>query len=247
VSPDASGAALGAVLFDMDGLLVDSEPLWFQVESAVMAELGGSWTHSDQAACLGGTLPTTAAYLVQRSGSDRPLAAIQQQLLTGMAELLGSAVPWRPGARELLAELNRAGVPCALVSSSYRRLVDAVLAGVRGADGSAAFAATVAGDEVRRLKPAPDPYLRAAQLLDVPPRDCVVLEDSPTGVAAGEAAGCVVVAVPSLVDIEATPRRPVVRSLAELDLAYLRTLPPAAAVPERGARTADVNCPQGVA
>jgi len=232
VSPDASGAALGAVLFDMDGLLVDSEPLWFQVESAVMAELGGSWTHSDQAACLGGTLPTTSAYLVQSSGSDRSLAEVQQRLLTGMAELLRGGVPWRPGARTLLAELNRAGVPCALVSSSYRVLVDAVLAGVPGADGAdgrAGFAATVAGDEVRRLKPAPDPYLRAVQLLDLPPRDCVVLEDSPTGVAAGEAAGCVVVAVPSLVDIEATPTRPVVRSLAELDLGYLQTLPGLAA------------------
>ena len=126
----------------------------------------------------------------------------------------------RPGAEALLDDLVAAGVPCALVSSSPRRLVDAVLASVGGDH----FTTTIAGDEVPRTKPDPDPYLQAARQLGVEPSRCVVLEDSPVGVAAAEAAGCVVIAVPFVVPIEPGPRRHVVGSLTELDAVRLRDL-----------------------
>ena len=126
-----------------------------------------------------------------------------------------------PATGELLAEVAAAGVPMALVSSSYRVLVDAVLA-----QGLGPFALTVAGDEVGQGKPHPEPYLTAAQRLGVSPARCVVIEDSPSGVAAGEAAGCAVVAVPSVAGVafDAAPRRLVVGSLAGVTLADLRAL-----------------------
>jgi HAD superfamily hydrolase (TIGR01509 family) len=137
-----------------------------------------------------------------------------------MLDLLAHGADHRPGAERLLDALVAAGVPCALVSASHRPLVDAVLASVGGDH----FAVTIAGDEVERTKPFPDPYLLAADLLGADPRRCVVLEDSPTGVAAAEAAGCVVVAVPFMVPIEPAASRHVVGSLLELTPATLERL-----------------------
>lgn len=216
-----SRPGLAAVLFDMDGLLVDSEPLWFRVEQDVMGRLGGLWSEADQAACLGGTMPATAAYMLARSGSDLSAEQVAEALIDRMAQLLHDGVPLRPGASALLDALDAAGVPYGLVSSSYRRLVDAVLDGV----GHDRFGVTVAGDEVRRMKPHPDPYLTAAERLGVDPRRCVVLEDSMPGINSGEAAGCAVVGIPGVTPLESTPRRPVRSSLAEVDVAWLAGLP----------------------
>ncbi|NUU25422.1 MAG: HAD family hydrolase, partial [Streptomycetaceae bacterium] len=116
--------------------------------------------------------------------------------------------------------LDAAGVPLALVTASYRAIVDAVLPSL----GAHHFSVTVAGDEVERSKPHPDPYLAAATGLGVDPARCIVLEDSPTGVAAGEAAGCVVIAIPSMTDIPAGPRRTVIPSLDGIDLPFLHRL-----------------------
>ena len=132
--------------------------------------------------------------------------------MSGMAELVRRAgVPLQPGARELLAEVAAAGLPHALVTSSERRFMDQVLAstGLR-------FDALVCADDVSVTKPDPEPYLLAAKLVGVPPGDCFALEDSPNGVASAEAAGCRVIAVPSLVPIEPAPGRTVVRSLLDL-------------------------------
>ncbi|GAA4971615.1 hypothetical protein GCM10023225_11650 [Kineococcus glutinatus] len=128
-------------------------------------------------------------------------------------------MPWRPGARERLAGLRAAGVPTALVTMSYRSLAQEVVQLLPGA-----FDVLVPGDEVARGKPAPDPYLRAAELLGVDPRECVALEDSATGVRSAEAAGCRTVAVPHLVPVPAAPGRSRVRSLADVDLAVLARL-----------------------
>ena len=210
---------LQAVLFDMDGLLVRTEDTWLTVEYEVMAALGGPWGPEHQRALLGGALGTSARYLRELAGADVPQEHVEELLLAGMERQLRSGpIAWMPGARELLDELHAAGVPCGLVSASHRRLVDAVLTAI-GAHG---FAVTVAGDEVARTKPHPEPYLRAAGLLEAGPSSCVVLEDSPTGVAAAMAAGCRTVAVPSLVDIEPRPGLQVVRSLRHVDLAFLR-------------------------
>jgi HAD superfamily hydrolase (TIGR01509 family) len=215
-----------AVLFDMDGLLVDTEHTWFRAETEVMARLGGPWGPEHQQVLVGGPLPATVRYMRDLAGSDVPPETVARWLLADMAARLRRGVTYRPGARELLHALRVAGVPCGLVSASYRTLMDAVLAAV----GDHHFAVTVAGDEVVRTKPHPEPYLTAAAALGLAPRRCVVLEDSPTGVAAAEAAGCVTVAVPSVAPIAPAPGRTVVRSLVELDPHRLGALVPAARV-----------------
>jgi HAD superfamily hydrolase (TIGR01509 family) len=202
----------GAVLFDMDGLLVDSEPLWLEAETAVMARLGASWTPADQVQLLGGSLDRTVRYLLAKATKPAPPATVAEWLMSGMAErVLDHGVPIQPGARELLAEVADAGLPHALVTSSERRFMDAVLArtGMR-------FDATVCADDVSVTKPDPEPYLLAAKLLGVEPGRCFALEDSPNGVASAQAAGCQVFAVPSLIPIEPAPGRIVVGSLLDL-------------------------------
>lgn len=213
--------ALEAVLFDMDGLLVDTEHAWGIAEIAVMTWLGHPhWSEAEQGDMLGGPLSRVAAYMATVSGSDKPVDEIEAQLVQTMADLLAHGADHRPGAEALLDDLTANGVRVALVSSSPRNLVDAVLSSVGGEH----FATTIAGDEVARTKPFPDPYLLACSRLGVDPARTVVLEDSPVGVAAAEAAGCLVVAVPFVVPIEPAHRRHVVSSLADLDTARLRAL-----------------------
>jgi HAD superfamily hydrolase (TIGR01509 family) len=212
--------ALQAVLFDMDGLLVDSEPLWFEVECQVMARLGGRWSEADQIALVGGSLPRTVSYLLARATTAASGEDVARWLMEGMTALLASrSLPMLPGARELIAEVRAAGVPDALVTSSERPIMDAVLRQI--GDG---FCATVCADDVRQGKPGPEPYLRAAALLGADPACCVALEDSPNGVASAEAAGCALVAVPSLAAIPPRPGRTVLASLRQVDLHLLRSL-----------------------
>lgn len=207
-----------AVLLDMDGLLVDTEPVWFEVEREVAGRLGGPWSEEHQHALLGSSLPRAAAYLLEVSGAEVPRGQVQQWLLDGMARRLAAEEPrLLPGAAALLRDVAARGLPCALVSSSYRVLVDSVTASLASALGGLPFAVTVAGDEVHHLKPHPEPYRAAAAALGVPPQACLAFEDSPTGAASADAAGCAVVAVPSLVPVEPGPRRVVLSSLAALD------------------------------
>jgi len=201
-----------AVLFDMDGLLVDSEPLWLEAETAVMARLGADWTTADQVQLLGGSLARTVRYLMGKARRPASPGQVADWLMSGIAGLVRArGVPFRPGARELVAEVAAAGLPHALVTSSERRFMDAVLAstGLR-------FDALVCADDVSVTKPEPEPYLLAAKLLGIEPGRCFALEDSPNGVASAEAAGCRVIAVPSLVPIDPAPGRVVVRSLLDL-------------------------------
>ena len=196
----------------MDGLLIDSEPLWLQVETAVMARLGTQWSETDQAQLIGGSLDRSVRYMLSRADRPAPPDVVGEWLMSGIAELVRrDGVPIQPGARELLAEVEAAGLPHALVTSSERRFMEEVLAstGLR-------FDALVCADDVSVTKPDPEPYLLAAKLLGTPPSDCFALEDSPNGVASAEAAGCRVIAVPSLVPIRPAPGRIVVRSLLDL-------------------------------
>lgn len=215
-----TGGGPHAVLFDMDGLLIDSESVWLEVESEVMAWLGGEWTPAHQERLVGGSLYLAVDYMLELTGADAPREEVGRRMLDGMAERLGACVPMMPGAKDLLAELRAAGMTTALVSSSHRRLIEPVLDAV----GREHFALSVAGDEVARTKPHPEPYLTAAARLGADPARCVVLEDSPNGVAAAEAAGCVTVAVPGLLPIPPAPGRTVVASLREVDLERLRSL-----------------------
>jgi len=211
--------SLAAVLFDMDGLLVDTEPLWLETETEVMGRLGAPWTAEDQETLLGGSLERTVSYLLAKATRPAPPATVARWMLDGMLERTRAGrVVIRPGAREIVAEVAASGIPYALVTSSQRPFAAAVLDTT-----GLPFPVTVCGEDVSATKPAPDPYLLAAKLLEVDPGGCVALEDSPNGAASADAAGCRVVAVPSLVPIPPVPgRRIVVPALTDVTLTTLR-------------------------
>lgn len=216
----AEGSALQAVLLDMDGTLVDTEGFWWDVEVEVFAALGhpldDSWRH----VVVGGPMTRSAGFLIEATRADITLAELTTLLNEGFEDRIGRTLPLMPGAARLLAELFAHEIPTALVSASHRRIIDRVLTAL----GPQHFALTVAGDEVSRTKPYPDPYLLAAAGLGVDPARCAVVEDTATGVASAEAAGCQVVVVPSVAPIAPAARRTVVTSLEEVDLAFLRGL-----------------------
>ncbi|MFJ9817238.1 HAD family hydrolase [Streptomyces sp. NPDC101151] len=216
----AEGSALQAVLLDMDGTLVDTEGFWWDVEVEVFAALGHTLDETWRHVVVGGPMTRSAGFLIEATGADITLAELTTLLNDGFEDRIGHALPLMPGAARLLAELYEYEIPTALVSASHRRIIDRVLAAL----GPQHFALTVAGDEVSRTKPYPDPYLLAAAGLGADPARCAVIEDTATGVQAAEAAGCRVVAVPSVAPIAPTDRRTVVTSLEEVDLAFLRGL-----------------------
>jgi HAD superfamily hydrolase (TIGR01509 family) len=216
-----------AVLFDMDGLLVDTEPLWLETETEVMARLGSSWTAADQHSLLGGNMARTVGHLLSRAARPAPAEQVAAWMLDGMlARAAAGRVAIRPGAAELVAEVAAAGVPSALVTSSQRPFADAVLAST-----GFKFPVVVTGDDVTAHKPDPAPYLLAARLLEVAAERCVALEDSPRGVASAQAAGCAVVAVPSVLPIGPAPGRLVAASLTEVNMEVLRMLAGQAGMP----------------
>ncbi|MGE5137465.1 MAG: HAD family hydrolase [Gemmatimonadota bacterium] len=210
---------LQAVLFDMDGLLVDSEPLWFENERHVMARMGSGWTRADQERLIGGSLSHSVGYMAARAARPAPPEVIGRWMVEGMAALIRErGVPLKPGAAGLLTALAAAGIPAALVTSAERAVMEAVIE-VTGIG----MAVTVCAEDVTRSKPDPEPYRRAAALLGAEPGRCVALDDSPTGVASAEAAGCAVVAVPS-VPMPDHPGRLVVSALTALDLPRLQEI-----------------------
>lgn len=219
-SPAGRANNLQAVLFDMDGLLVDTEPQWFAAESATVEQLGGVWGKQQQVDLLGSNLPVAARYMIEHTSSPFDVSTVMQMLLENMTEQLAASIAFQPGAFALLDGLAAADIPVALVTSSVRVHVDVVLAQLP----TNPFNHQVTADDVENLKPHPEPYLTALDLLGVVGGSVVVLEDSPAGVSAAEAAGCHVVAVPSVVPIEPAPRRHVVESLTHIDVAVLESL-----------------------
>jgi HAD superfamily hydrolase (TIGR01509 family) len=200
-----------AVLWDMDGTLVNTEPLWMAAETELVESWGGTWTHEDGLTLVGNPMKVSGAIL-QGRGVGLSVDEIVDFLNERVAAAVAQDTPWQAGGRELLLALAEAGVPQALVTSSYRELADpfAAVAGV--------FATVVAGDEVDRPKPDPQPYLLAAERLGVDIADCVVVEDSPAGITAGVASGARVLAVevfrelPDIAELSAT------RSLADVSV-----------------------------
>jgi HAD superfamily hydrolase (TIGR01509 family) len=211
---------LQAVLFDMDGTLVDTEPYWIAAEYELVESFGGQWNHTHAHALVGNALLDSAAYIREHGSVDLEPELIVDRLLDTVVTAAQHAMPWRPGAVALLSELRDRGVPCAMVTMSYERLARTVTDQLH-AD---AFATVVTGDQVLDGKPHPEAYLTAAARLGVDPRYCVAIEDSPTGIASAEAAGCVVVAVPHSVPIPAAPTRTIVSSLVELSVDHLDSL-----------------------
>ncbi|MCC3768547.1 HAD family phosphatase [Streptomyces sp. UNOC14_S4] len=220
VTRPVAGPGLHAVLLDMDGTLVDTEGFWWDVEVAVFAELGHRLLEEYRSVVVGGPMARSASFLIQATGAKIALAELTALLNSRFSEMIGHGVPLMPGARRLLAELAAHSVPTALVSASHREIIDRVLRTL----GAENFTLTVAGDELERTKPHPDPYLLAAARLGVDPARCAVVEDTLTGVAAAEAAGCRVVAVPSVAPIPPAAGRTVVGSLEEVDLPFLHGL-----------------------
>lgn len=200
---------LQAVLFDMDGTLVDTERLWWE---AVERVAGRPLTAADRPEVLGRAIEHTAGWLAAAAG--RPAAGLADELHREFTARVRTGIVPRPGAVGLLDALGRAGIPTALVTASPRAVADIVL----DALGPGRFAVSVTADDTGRTKPDPDPYLAACRALGVDPAACVAVEDTGTGVASAEAAGCAVLAVPSLAPIEAAPGRTVRTSLVGLTL-----------------------------
>ena len=214
-----------AVLWDMDGTLLDSEKLWDIPLYEFVEKLGGALSLETRQAMVGSSVRRTMAMLFAEVGVDSPA---EEDVVDGAAwimrrteEVFRAGLPWRPGAREALREVRDSGVPMALVTSTERQLTEVALDTI----GRDLFDVTVCGDEVDGLnKPLPEPYLKAARLLDVDPTRCVAIEDSPTGVAAAVAAGCTVLVVPCDVEVAAGERRIFRDSLVGVDLDVLRVL-----------------------
>jgi HAD superfamily hydrolase (TIGR01509 family) len=233
--PAAPTAPLpAAVLWDMDGTLVDTEPYWFAAERDLVDAYGDrDWPDEMAARMVGFDLLDGARFLQEHAHVDLPAEEIVDRLLDGVIARLHRSIPWQPGARELLADLNEAGVPCALVTMSWRRFVDPVLAALP--EGS--FVASITGDEIPygEGKPHPTPYVLGAQACGADPRDCVAIEDSPTGTRSALAAGCRVLGVPNVTVLEPEPGMALVESLAEVRIGDLADL--LAAEPEPPRRT----------
>lgn len=208
-----------AILFDMDGTLVDSEPHWMAGEQQLAARYGAVWTHEDALANVGKPMPVFAA-AIQARGVPLSVEEIIEWLLAYMVEAVAENVIWRPGALELLTSVREAGIPCAIVTMAYRQLADVVA----GAAPVGIFQAVIAGDEVTNGKPHPEPYLTGAARLGVDPAACVAIEDTLNGTLSAEAAGVPVIAVPNVKVVPAAPGRSRVNSLREIGLAELAAI-----------------------
>jgi HAD superfamily hydrolase (TIGR01509 family) len=222
---DSTGAGPAAVLWDLDGTLLDSEKLWDIPLYELTEKLGGQLSTATRQAMVGTNVMVTVRLLYAEAGVADPTAA---QLADGaawidrrMAEVFGQGLPWRPGAERALRTVRAAGLPMALVTSTERDLAEIALDTI----GRDLFDATVCGDEVGGLnKPHPEPYLKAARLLGVDPAACVAVEDSPTGTASAVAAGCQVLVVPCEVEVEPGERRTFRETLTGLAVADLAAL-----------------------
>ncbi|MFB9309867.1 HAD superfamily hydrolase (TIGR01509 family) [Agromyces hippuratus] len=190
-----------AVLWDMDGTLVDTEQYWMAAETELMEAFGLPWSHENALELVGSGLWDGAAYF-QAKGVDLDADTIVNRLTERVREQLEEhGVPWRPGARELLQALREASVPTALVTMSVRSMADDIVAAIP----FEAFDLIVSGDSVENAKPHPEPYLTAAAQLGVDIADCIAIEDSPTGLASAHASGAIALAVPNFIPLDGLP------------------------------------------
>ncbi|HWL02789.1 MAG TPA: HAD family phosphatase [Microbacteriaceae bacterium] len=221
------GVRLG-VLWDMDGTLVDTEPLWMAAETELVSSFGGVWTHENAMACVGKGLEDSSA-IIQAAGVRLSIDEITRWLTDHVkAHLNPETMPWRTGAREFLESLRDAGIPTALVTMSLHDMAQHVADQL----GFVGFDAIIAGDDVEHAKPHPDPYLRGAAAIGVPIEDCVAFEDSNIGLASAIASGACAIVIPWIVPIEARPGFLVWDSLAGRTVEDVRAASAAHRAPE---------------
>ena len=209
-----------AVFFDMDGLFVDSEPMWLMAETELMASHGYEWTQEDQNYCLGGPLSKVGQYMCDKVNTNQSAQYFTDEVISLMTKKLSAGAPLMPGALELLNDLKYNDIPTALVSASPRVLVDAVLRSVP----DHSFSFSLSADDVVNPKPDPEAYLKAAERFDANIKDCLILEDSPNGVRAATASGAFTIAVPHFVEILPKERLRVINSLQEIDFSKLHAI-----------------------
>jgi HAD superfamily hydrolase (TIGR01509 family) len=206
-----------AVLWDLDGTIVDTEPLWMAAEHDLAAQHGKTWTEEHALQLVGNSLMVSGEYIRTRLDIDLTAEQVVDHLVGRLVEGLRENIDWRPGARELIAALHAEGVPQALVTMSYTAIAEPIAAALP-------FAAVVTGDAVARPKPFPDPYLLAAEKLGVDPGECLAIEDSRTGAASANAAGCDVIVVPHFVTVPEAARRVLIPTLEGLTVDQLAAL-----------------------
>ena len=206
-----------AVFFDMDGLMVDSEPEWFQSEVEVTSPFGYTWREVDQIACLGGPLSKVGQYMFDKCGQQRSPEYFTQALIDTQVARMRGNTPTMPGAMELVRELQSHGIKTALVSASPRNIVDAVLDNV----GHDLFPFSISADDVKKTKPDPEGYLKAASMSGSEITNCLVFEDSLTGMNAAIASGAYLIGVLHLVTIEESERIRVIKSLEQISYTKL--------------------------
>ncbi|WP_405176887.1 HAD family hydrolase [Nocardia sp. NBC_01377] len=214
-------ARLAAVLWDMDGTLLDSEKLWDIGVRELAVELGGVMSDELRHALIGASGPNALRLLFTGLGVEPTAEAILAAgrfLEVRVIELMTGPIPWRPGAKDALSLVRTSGLSSALVTNTKRSLTEFGL----DALGRDYFDVSVCGDEVPEGKPEPDVYLRAAELLGVDPKECVAVEDSPTGAMAAQAAGCAVIVVPCEIAVPPAPGRVFRESLTGLSLSDLK-------------------------
>lgn len=205
---------MSALLFDMDGTVIDSEPLWLEAEIEVMAELGCHWDAQDQQNCLGGPMDRTEKYMQERSGNIKPYGYFRDNLNLVMQKKLLHDLKLVPNALELITSAKKIGIKTALVTASGSVLMNIALK--KFPDGI--FDATVSRDDVINSKPNPEPYLRAADLLEMNISNCVIFEDSETGVTSGLASGAQVIGILHLINLAPHENLRIVDSLSDVSI-----------------------------
>lgn len=209
-----------AVFFDMDGLMVNSEPEWLLSEIELTSTFGYSWTHEDQVACLGGPLSKVGTYMFEKCGQQETPQFFTHSLIDIQVARMRKNTPTMPGAVELVRELQREGVKTALVSASPRNIVNAVLDNL----GHDLFPFSISSDDVETTKPNPECYLKAASTAQVQIQNCLIFEDSLTGMQSATSSGAYLIAVPHLVSISESERVRVIKSLEQIDFIMLQEL-----------------------
>jgi HAD superfamily hydrolase (TIGR01509 family) len=209
-----------AVFFDMDGLLVDSEPLWLESETEITGAFGYTWSEADQVACLGGPLSRVGEYMFERCNHEKSPEYFTQKLIDTQCAKLRGNTPLMPGVMELVRQLQAESIPTALVSASPRNIVDAVLENLGGSP----FPFSISSDDVVNTKPHPDAYLLAAKKIGADISRSLIFEDSLTGVSAAKASGAWLIAVPHLVVVNESERVRSIKSLEQLSFSKLQEL-----------------------